>query len=261
MPTGLPLAVDHRPGPGPLVVALHAGVADRRCWTDALPSGAATLTYDRRGFGASPPSPDGEFTHLDDLLALLADVATGPAWLVGNSMGGGLALDAAVTAPDLVAGLVLLAPAVSGAPDPVEDDPRTLDLDARADAAAEAGDLETAVELDAQLWLDGPTSPPGRVGGAARELFRAMDTTVHRNRAFAVGNGAGDAWARLGELDLPVVLATGDLDCGYLRHRTEELLARITGARRADLPGVAHLPSLERPDLVRAVVEDAVRTA
>ncbi len=81
------------------------------------------------------------------------------------------------------------------------------------------------------------------------------------NRAFAVGNGDGDAWARLGDLDLPVVLATGDLDCGYLRDRTEELLARITGARRADLPGVAHLPSLERPDLVRAVVEDAVRTA
>ncbi len=83
------------------------------------------------------------------------------------------------------------------------------------------------MELDAQLWLDGPTSPPGRVGGAARELFRAMDTTVHRNRAFPSGNADGDAWSRLGDLDLPVVLATGDLDCGYLQHRTEELLARI----------------------------------
>ncbi len=182
MPTGLPLAVDHRPGPGPLVVALHAGVADRRCWADALPSGAATLTYDRRGFGASPPSPDEKFTHLADLLDLLADVATAPAWLVGNSMGGGLALDAAVTAPDLVAGLVLLAPAVSGAPAPVEDDPRTIDLDARADAAAEAGDLEAAVELDAQLWLDGRRR---RQGASAERLASCSAPWTPRSTATA----------------------------------------------------------------------------
>ncbi|MEZ0492438.1 alpha/beta fold hydrolase [Kineococcus sp. TBRC 1896] len=261
MTADLPLALDHRPGPGPLVVLLHSGVTDRRAWAGALPASAATLTYDRRGFGQSAPAADGEFTHLADLRALLADVATGPAWLVGNSMGGGLALDVAVTAPELVAGLVLLAPAVSGAPEPVEDDPRTLDLDERAEAAAEAGDVEAAVELDAQLWLDGPTSPVGRVGGEVRELFRAMDGTAHRNRAAWAGHADADAWSRLGELDLPVVLATGDLDCGYLQHRTEELLAQIPGARRADLPGVAHLPSLERPDLVRTLVEEAVRTA
>ncbi|WP_432561561.1 alpha/beta fold hydrolase [Kineococcus sp. SYSU DK003] len=248
-----PLAVDHRPGPGPLVVFLHAGVADRRSWADALPAGASTLTYDRRGFGRSP-LPGQEFTHLGDLRDLLA--THGPAVLVGSSMGGGLALDAALELPELVRGLVLLAPAVSGAPEPQEADPRTLELDAAAESAAAAGDVERTVELEAQLWLDGPRSAPGRVGGAARELFRDMDRIAVRNQAFAHGHCRVEAWSRLGELRVPVTIATGDLDCGYLLTRTTELLERVPGARRADLPGTAHLPYLERPDLVRNLVEE-----
>jgi pimeloyl-ACP methyl ester carboxylesterase len=38
-------------------------------------------------------------------------------WLLGNSMGGQLALDLALRAPDRVAGLILLAPDVGGAPE------------------------------------------------------------------------------------------------------------------------------------------------
>ncbi|MFD0482110.1 alpha/beta fold hydrolase [Kineococcus sp. GCM10028916] len=41
---GVALAFEHRPGSGPLVVFLHAGVADRRSWRDVVPDGTATLT-------------------------------------------------------------------------------------------------------------------------------------------------------------------------------------------------------------------------
>ena len=61
------------PGPGPVTVLLHAGVADSRSWQEVVPglAGRATVvTYDRRGFGRSAPSP-GPFTHLDDLIAVL----------------------------------------------------------------------------------------------------------------------------------------------------------------------------------------------
>ena len=106
------------------VVLLHAGVAGRRGWhavAERLPG--PVIAYDRRGFGETPPGPEG-FTHLEDLLAVLDAQAGGPAWLVGNSMGGALALDAAVTAPERIAGLVLIAPAVGGQPDPDELDPQ-----------------------------------------------------------------------------------------------------------------------------------------
>lgn len=247
------LAVDHRPGPGPLVVLLHAGVADRRSWGGVLPDGN-TLAYDRRGFGESVPGTD--FTHLEDLHGLLEE--HGPAVLVGSSAGGGLALDAAVSWPELVRGLVLLAPAVSGGPSLTNLEPRTIELDEAVDAAVAAGDVERAVELDAQLWLDGPRSAPGRVGGPARELFLEMDRIAVTNGASEVGGGDVEAWPRLPELCVPTVVATGDLDCGYLLDRTEALVARIPGARRAELPGAAHLPYLERPELVRDLVASFV---
>lgn len=256
------LAVEHRPGPGPLVVFLHAGVCDQRSWRDALPAGVATLTYDRRGFGRSPLTPTG-FSHLEDLRAVLEAVTDEPVVLVGSSMGGGLALDAALELPGRVSGLLLLAPAVSGAPSPEADDlePRTVELDEAIDAAVEAGDVERAVRLDAELWLDGPLAEPGRVAGAPRDLFLEMDRIVLRTGAAEHGGSDVDAWSRLGELDLPVTLATGDLDAGYLQARTTELQQRVRGSVRAELPGTAHLPYLDRPDLVRELVAAAAGQA
>ena len=183
------LAADRWPGAGPTVVLLHAGVADRRGWTEVAGRLAATgldvVAYDRRGFGATPPG-DAPFTHLDDLRAVLdATAGDRPAWLVGNSMGGALALDAALALPARVAGLVLLSPGVSGTP-PAEDlDPPTLALDARLETATG----EEALRLEAWLWLDGPAQPEGRVGGAARELALDMHRTIQAHGA------AGDAGA------------------------------------------------------------------
>src|SRR5262245_50216583 len=109
---GSALVADRWSGSAPTIVLLHAGVCDRRSWRavgDRL-AGHDVIAYDRRGFGDVPPA-DAPFRHLDDLLAVLDTVS--PAWLVGSSMGGGLAIDAALEAPERVAGLVLLAPTIS----------------------------------------------------------------------------------------------------------------------------------------------------
>ena len=52
------LVADRWTGGGPVVVLLHAGVADRRSWREVaekLARSAAVVTYDRRGHGESPP--------------------------------------------------------------------------------------------------------------------------------------------------------------------------------------------------------------
>lgn len=113
-----------RAGEGPTVVLLHAGVTDRRSWrqvTDALDGAANVVAYDRRGFGETAPSK-APFSHAGDLIAVLDHLGILPAWLVGSSAGGGIALDTALLAPERVAGLVLIAPAVSGAPAPELDE-------------------------------------------------------------------------------------------------------------------------------------------
>jgi pimeloyl-ACP methyl ester carboxylesterase len=95
-------------------------------------------------------------------------------------MGGELALDLALRAPDRVAGLILLAPAVSGAPEPSLD-PDTQRLSDLIDQALAAGDLDELNRLETWLWLDGPSSREGRVGDPARALALAMNAIVIAN--------------------------------------------------------------------------------
>src|SRR5215207_7251771 len=93
---GATLVADRRCGSGPTVVLLHAGVCDRRSWREVgailAAAGRDVVAYDRRGFGEVPPSAVA-FRHVDDLLVVLDSVsADARVWLVGSSMGGGLAL-------------------------------------------------------------------------------------------------------------------------------------------------------------------------
>lgn len=256
------LAAECWSGSGPTLVLLHAGVADRRAWTPTaqrLAGAYAVVAYDRRGFGESPSSPK-PFTHVQDLRAVLDAVGVERAWLVGSSAGGRVALDAALAYPERVAGLVLLAPAVSGAPD-VEADPDTERLDARVDAADTAGDLDEVNRLEAWLWLDGPAGPEGRVSGPARELFLAMNAIALRAEAESTeetGDSEIDAWSRLAEIAVPVTVAWGELDIAALNERCQELVERLPAASGRALDDVAHLPYLEDPDLVADLIRGAV---
>jgi pimeloyl-ACP methyl ester carboxylesterase len=253
--------VGERWGQGaPDYVLLHAGIADRRSWRDVAPAlDAPAVAYDRRGFGETPP-PDGDFRHLDDLLAVLDAVAGGePVWLVGNSMGGALAIDAALEAPERVAGLVLIGPGVGG--DTAGLEPPALEgADAEIDAAfraADDDDDEELLRLEAWLWLDGPAEE-GRVGGAARELAFAMNRQIHENGVDdAAGDSGIEAFARLGELQLPVTVAWGDLENAEQVALCEAIAEGIPGARRVVLPGTAHLPGLDAPAALAGVIVQA----
>ncbi len=249
---------DGRRGDGPCVVALHEGVADRRSWRPVarqVAHRATVIAYDRRGFGETPPSAQ-PFSHVDDLLAVLDAVASDPVWLAGTSAGAGVALDAAIVAPDRVAGLLLLAPGVSGAPMP-ELDPDTARLDHLLDEASAAGDLEEVNRLETWLWLDGPSQPEGRVGGATRALALEMNGIVLANGVPEGAGGSGvDAWSRASEVTVAAVVGYGNLDVPLFVDRCEELGRRMPGAVVRRLEGVAHLSELERPDAVAGLLVD-----
>lgn len=246
-----------------MVVLLHSGVADRRSWHPlSTPLGArlAALSYDRRGFGDTGPATS-PFSHLEDLAAVLDAVAVGPVWLAGSSADGGLALDAAIAFPHRVAGLVLFAPAVSGAPPaaPEHLDAATVRLDAEREAALARGDLAEVNRLDAWLWLDGPGQPEGRVGGAVRAVALEMNAAILRNlRPQLVRPNGIQAWPRLSELTVPVTVVCGDLDVSFLRQRCGDLAQRLPGGRLVIQPGTAHAPYLEQPPVVAELLVEAI---
>ncbi|MCP3754738.1 alpha/beta fold hydrolase [Streptomyces sp. TBY4] len=113
------------PSERPVVVFLHGLVVDNLSsfyCPLAVPvarAGHEVVTYDLRGHGRTerPATGYDSRTAVRDLFALLGALGLGhrPVHLVGNSYGGTLALHAALARPDLVAGLTLLEPPLSGA--------------------------------------------------------------------------------------------------------------------------------------------------
>jgi pimeloyl-ACP methyl ester carboxylesterase len=243
-------------GAGDALICLHAGVADRRMWAaqeEALRDQYRVVAYDRRGFGETRCEPR-PFSHVADLIRLLDTLRIDDAVLMGCSQGGRVAIDAALAHPARVRALVLVACAVSGAPE-VDDFPP--DIQARIDEleAAEARvDLDAVNELEAQLWLDGPQQPAGRVSGAARELFLAMNGIALRAPSPGEEIEPPSAYERLRELAVPTLALWGPLDFPHVVSLMKHIVAQVAGAEQHVLDGTAHLPGLERPDLFNAAV-------
>ncbi|HVQ76931.1 MAG TPA: alpha/beta fold hydrolase [Candidatus Binatia bacterium] len=103
-------------GDGPAIVLLHGLGGSHANWLavgPALARHARVLAPDFPGFGRTAPAgrPSTALSQRETLDRLLEAVVGGPAILVGNSMGGLVAMMEAVASPSRVAGLVLLAPA------------------------------------------------------------------------------------------------------------------------------------------------------
>ena len=174
------------------------------------------------------------------------------------SAGGGLALDAALAAPERVAGLVVMGTAVSGAPEP-ELDAATKRLEPLLDEAYAARDAREINRLETWLWLDGPGQPEGRVGGAARQLALDMNAIIIGNdMPETAGAAAMDAWNRLAEITVPVTVACGDLDVPFVVDRCRLLAARLPAARHHVLTSMAHQPYLESASTVAQLIRSAV---
>ncbi|WP_108494247.1 alpha/beta fold hydrolase [Promicromonospora sp. AC04] len=236
-------------GSGPAVLLLHAGVADSRMWGPQrapLAQQHRVIRCDLRGYGDTPLTSE-TFDNAGDVHALLGSLGERQVAIVGASSGGNVALQIASQWPELVSHLVLLNSAFAL--------PATRSLQRfarREDALLEAGDIEGATELNVATWL-GPDADD-----EARELVRTM-----QRHAFQVQLGAGeDIHQEAGpEIDLEAITArtlivSGGQDLDHFRAVANHLAGRIPGAKHTQLGWAGHLPNLERPDEVTALVTE-----
>src|SRR6187431_2364610 len=128
-------------------------------------AGYRVLAPDLRGFGQRELEP-APFSHVRDVEALLDPSAA----VVGNSLGGRVALELAVLRPDLVERLVLIAPGLPR----WEWSDQTRAGWGEEETAVERGDFEAAAEATLRLWVDGPGRSPEAVDADLRSAVGAM---------------------------------------------------------------------------------------
>ncbi len=245
------------------IVLLHAGICDRRMWDGCLGPLTAhrrVIRYDLRSFGQST-MPLTDYSHANDLLGLLDWLNVSESVLVGVSMGGRIAIDFTLQHPDRVAALVAVASAVGGYNQWSQE---MEDADAAIDQAIEAGDLETANELELRLWVDGPQRSPADVDPVFRATARDLNAGVLA-RAEERDRGTGiwlepPALIRLADIRVPTLVVLGDADVEDVLTIGEQLTKGIPGARKAVMTDVAHLPPLERPELFAQLLLDFLPT-
>ncbi|MCD7744982.1 MAG: alpha/beta hydrolase [Lachnospiraceae bacterium] len=106
-------------GEGEPLLMIHGIISDSTFFeesADILGKSYQVITYDRRGYGKSREVNYDSFTVSEqaaDAAGILRTLCTEPAWVVGYSAGGTIAIELALQFPELVRGMLLLEPSFS----------------------------------------------------------------------------------------------------------------------------------------------------
>ena len=238
-------------GTGPAVILLHAGVADSRSYerqVDALSVRFRVIRYEHRGFGRSDP-PSKPFSIVDDVARVLDHVGEEHAAVVGNSLGGAVAVEFAVAQPERVSALVPVAAGLIGYEATAAPHPRLAD----AERATERGDYTAAAEIELDVWS------PLRTNPKTDDLLRRM--ALENAGAEALPDDLflipdPPAVRRLEEISAPTLVVIGDRDVEVMQEISDLLASRIPGARKAVVEDADHIVPTRQPDRFNEILAD-----
>ncbi|MET9001667.1 alpha/beta hydrolase [Amycolatopsis sp. NPDC004169] len=258
-------------GEGPAVVLLHAALGDRRMWDAQFTELAAThrvIRYDRRGFGETRGEA-GEHAHYEDLLALLDARGIEQAALVGASMGGACALDAALAAPERITRLALLGSGLTGQPWPdrmqadiarmtaeLFPDGRLARYETR-EAEIDPADVQAMAEANIRYLVAGPSRdvsvlPPEMV----KQVREMCEQVYHHDWTTPQWTERiPDTRHRLAEITTPALVVIGKADAPGLVELSAHLADSLPQAELVELDDTGHLPSMERPEKVNELLQ------
>ncbi len=251
-------------GDGPPVVLVHGlggTVENWQALAPALARNHRVLVPDLPGHGRSEPLP-GKIRHLDPyadaVVSLLEAEGIGGAAWVGHSLGGVVALCAAVRRPDAVRGIVLAGAAGIGSRSRLAHVTLTLDgiiRPGRAIAPQRERWARSALGRRAAFWW-GVADTKALAPELAEAFFigPARHTTTLQAVRALLGTDPRDELERV---SCPCLCLWGARD-NWVKLDDGFVYARLLGAPVRTIAGCAHLLIGERPDVCLAAIEEFV---
>ena len=235
-------------GQGPAVILLHGLGAVKEIWTanwEALSAGHHVYALDQIGFGHSD-KPLLEYkiaTWVDFLHGFMQSENIHQATLVGNSLGGWIALEFAAQHPEMVDRLVLVDSAglAWGQGGPV--------IDLNPSSIAGWRTLLEALFYDKKMVSD-------------QFVLRVFTDHMRNNDGYTIERTlAGFAQAqfedaKLGSIHVPTLVVWGREDELISVTRAEKFRNGIPGAKLVVFEQCGHVPQLEKPDDFNRAVLD-----
>jgi 3-oxoadipate enol-lactonase len=238
-------------GDGDPVVLIHGFGLDLSMWDPqwlAFARRHRVIRYDLRGFGGSS-LPEGPYSHVEDLLALIDFLGTRPVHLVGLSLGGRVALRVAAQEPMAVRSLTLVDPALDG---------HTWTADwlqrwRKMTDAARRGDLGSAKKL----WREHILFAPANTQPPVAEALRAMIDRYsgwHLSHPDPGSDPAVPVAESLAGISIPTLIMVGELDLPDFQAIARRLARDLGRAELRTIAGSGHMSNMEAPKLFNDLV-------
>jgi len=272
-------------GTGRPLLMVHGLGGNALNWMAVGPDIARThraLALDLAGFGQTPLYGRAATVgaNVDLVHEFIQKVVGAPVLLMGNSMGGHIAVIEAAAHPESVRSMVLVDPAIPG---PHVTRPEPLMLGAMAalsvpglaqtllDRRVRTLGAEDLVKRTLELVCADPSRVDPKVVAAHVQLTRERERLGRQNaRAFvqatrSIGLRMADPrfWTRVAAVRVPTLVIHGSRDRLIPLPAVEDLARRRPDWELRVLDGVGHVPMMETPDRFMGVLDawDAYRIA
>jgi pimeloyl-ACP methyl ester carboxylesterase len=239
-------------GSGAPLFLIHGLGSSAQDWENQVAHFAKSfrvIAPDLRGHGRSD-KPAGGYSirrFADDIAGLMSTLRTGPAHVVGLSLGGGVAFQLALDAPQLLRTLTI----VNSAPEMIlRTWQQKFAIGSRRVIVRMLGLPGFGRMLSKKLF---PSPEHGAQRNTFEERFARNDP-----QAYTASLNALIGWsvsARLGEIRCPTLVITADQDYTPVAFK-EAYVAQIPNAHLAVVPDSRHALPMERPEAFNRVLMD-----
>lgn len=243
-------------GKGNPLILIHGWTLDTRMWDDQFDifgKQYQVIRYDSRGYGRSALPTDEDYSHSDDLKALMNHLQISKAHVIGLSMGGSIAIKFTLDYPESVTALIAVDATLEGykwSPD------YGTSLDSIFSIGREVGH-DAALERWLNFEIFEPAMQNPEVATRLKEIISDYSGYAWSSNTVNWGISTDPpAIERLNEINIPTLVIIGGCDSPDFHTIASTLEQQIPNVRKVVIPGVGHMANMEKSAEFNKIVLD-----